>query len=82
MSQLMPSVPIIALGTPCCAYCLVLTNIHTPRLEIFPCFQNLSLQFRIRIRNVVESEDSPTEFEQEVCAEGNKSPEWNLVGRC
>jgi hypothetical protein len=64
------------------AYPLVLANVDTPRLEIFPRLQNLSLQLRIRIRNVVEGEDSPAELEQKVCAEGNESPEWNLVGCC
>jgi hypothetical protein len=54
---------------------LVLTNIHSPRLQILPRLQNLTLQFRIRIWYIVEREDAPAELEQEVRAEGDQGPE-------
>lgn len=33
----------------------------------------------MRFWYVVEGEDSPPEFEEKVCAEGDESPEWKLV---
>jgi hypothetical protein len=58
---------------------LILTNVHPPRLQILSRFQNLFLQLRICVRNIVECKHAPTELEEQVCAEGNQGPEWNLV---
>jgi hypothetical protein len=58
---------------------LILTNVHALGLKIFPGLNDLSLQLFVRIRDVVEREDSPTELEEEVCAKGNEGPEGKLL---
>jgi hypothetical protein len=60
---------------------LVLANIHASGLQILPRLSYLPLQLLVRIRNIVEGEDAPAELEQEVCAEGDEGPEWNLLRR-
>jgi hypothetical protein len=57
---------------------LILTNIHTLGNQVPPGLQYLSLQLLVRIWNIVECEDSPTELEKEVCAEGDEGPEGDL----
>ena len=58
--------------------CLVFTNIYALCLEVFPRLCYLLHQLRVRLGYVVEGEDSPAELEEEVCAEGDESPEGEL----
>jgi hypothetical protein len=39
----------------------------------------MSLQLGVRIRDIVKGEDAPAKLEEKVCAEGNETPERNLV---
>jgi hypothetical protein len=39
---------------------------------------DLAHQFLVCVGYIVESEDAVTEFEEEVCAERHKGPEWEL----
>jgi hypothetical protein len=68
-----PSPAILPVPTP-----LILANIHTLALKVLPRLHYLCLQFRVRLGNIVESEDAQAKLEEEVCAEGDESPEWEL----
>jgi len=52
---------------------LINTNPLCSKLR--PCCFNLSHQFLVGLWNVIECEDAVSEFEEEVCAEGNEAPE-------
>jgi hypothetical protein len=54
---------------------LSLINTNTLGLQVRPCDFNLRHQFFVGFRNVIESEDTVSEFEKEVCAEGYQGPE-------
>jgi hypothetical protein len=55
-----------------------LINIHTLSPQIRPRQINLLHKLRVRLGYIVECEDAVSEFEEEVCAEGNEGPERKL----
>jgi hypothetical protein len=57
---------------------LILPNIHTLTNQILPRLQYLRLNLLVRLGDIVEREDAPAELEEQVCAEGNESPEGEL----
>jgi hypothetical protein len=58
---------------------LVFANIHALCLKVFPRLGYLLHELLVRVRYVVEGEDSPAELEEEVCAKGNEGPEGKLL---
>jgi hypothetical protein len=59
---------------------LVLANVDALGAEIFPGLRYLLHELPVCIWYVVEGEDSPAKFEEEVCAEGDERPKGKL--RC
>lgn len=55
-----------------------LVNIHALSPQICPRHIDLLHKLRMRLGNVVECENAVSEFEEEVCTEGNEGPEWKL----
>lgn len=59
--------------------CLIVgANIDTLCPKICACLLDLCHQFRMRLGDVVEGEDSPAELEEKVCAERDECPERDL----
>lgn len=52
---------------------------HALLLEIRSRLVNLPHQFLVCFRNIVECENAESELEEEVCAEGDESPDGELV---
>ena len=58
---------------------LVLANIYALGAEFFACLCYLLHELGMCFRYVIEGEDAPTEAEEKVGAEGDKSPEGDLL---
>ena len=58
-----------------------LVHIDAQCAEVFLSQLNLAHQLLVRIRAVVESEDTPAETNEQVSTEGNESPEGELRKR-
>jgi hypothetical protein len=58
---------------------LHLINTNPLRLQFRSRSLNLTHQFLISLWHIVESQDTVSEFEKEVCAEGDEGPEGELV---
>lgn len=58
-----------------------LINIDPLSPQIRPRHINLLHKLRMRLGHIVECQDAVSEFEQQVCAEGNEGPEWKLIPR-
>lgn len=55
-----------------------LININAFAAELFPRHLDLPHQFLVRLGYVIECEHAPTELEEEVRAERDQGPEWEL----
>jgi len=53
-----------------------LVNIYPQLPQICPRKLNLAHQLLMCSRHIVECEDAPAEFEEEIGAEGDEGPEW------
>jgi hypothetical protein len=59
-----------------------LVHIYPLALQVLSRHVNLLHQLCVRRGDIVEREDAVAELEEEICAEGDESPEWELwVGR-
>ena len=58
---------------------LILANVHALGAEVLACLCYLLHEFGVGFRYVIEGEDTPTKAEEKVGAEGDKSPEGNLL---
>lgn len=59
--------------------CLIIgTNVNALSPKLCSCLLDLSHQFRMRVRYVIEGEDSPAELEQKICAKRDEGPERDL----
>lgn len=55
-----------------------LVDIDTQLPQVNLGLANLSHEFLVRVGHIVESEDTETEAEEEVCAKGDEDPEGEL----
>jgi len=56
-----------------------LVDINAQSPQVLLRLIDLEHEFLMSFGHVVKSEDSPTEFEEEVCAEGDEDPKGELV---
>jgi len=56
-----------------------LVDINAQGPQVLLRLIDLEHEFLMSFRHVVKGEDSPTEFEEEVCAEGDEDPKGELV---
>jgi len=69
-----PPFPFYPLQLNCTGIHLV--NIYPQLPQICPRKLNLAHQLLMCSRHIVECEDAPAEFEEEIGAEGDEGPEW------
>jgi hypothetical protein len=67
--------------SPILSLILHLINTDPLGLQIRSRNLNLAHQFLVSLRHIVEGKDTVSEFEKEVCAEGDEGPEGELRGR-